>query len=751
MAGSANLIQTHNVLRGRLSEDNVIAGTVGTGYNPTYALVGEAAAQIVLYINSSDYKMYAELKDKNSNHIMNSNIIDLPLETMVVNGSYDSETKEVVLILDNGNELRFSVADLVRGLVSEEGLATILGDYVKFTDYATDSASGVLKTNFSNSFSVNPSNGVPYCDGKTYEQYGSAGNGMFIGKQTLENVITGKQLVNKTYVDEADEVFEEDLFGDASIIDSGESIILNNTIEKAPLSITLKGNTYQNSTSGKNVFKIDNGFSNYGITATLDNGGLLLNGTSTQSAALKISDTTIPAGSYTSTIFIESGSHTSHLKLYLDYYVGSRKANTQDFNINNLSKPITLEEEITSVRLGFQSNDTFDNFKINIQVEPGDTSSEYEEYTGGIASPNPDYQQEIEVVTGLNKVKVEGKNLIDGLLNDSSTGKELTRTINSNEGFYLYIESSSTTTDKVYGFLNNEYKGTINVSNSNGILTFSGSQNFSFNRIRLQSDIVATKNMLTLGATATTYEAYKGQTYPINLGSIELCKIGTYQDRIYKNNGNWYLHKEIGKLSYSGNDYYSFTVNSVANDFVQFLTPAIDIIESLPSSVLCNYSVTGGSTASKKIRVNISHSVLGTTSSSTNSEARTAFINKISSKTMVFYYPLETPTDTQITDTTLVSQLNALYNATSYNTQTNISQVTANLPFILDISTFKNTTKGKIEVLKQEDENYEKLSNKVIELSSSSTDTEYPSAKCVYNLVGDVESILEILDVGSGV
>ena len=67
---------------------------------------------------------------------------------------------------------------------------------VSNTDYATDSASGVLKTNFSNSFSVNPSNGVPYCDGKTYEQYGSAGNGMFIGKQTLENVISGKGLVS---------------------------------------------------------------------------------------------------------------------------------------------------------------------------------------------------------------------------------------------------------------------------------------------------------------------------------------------------------------------------------------------------------------------------------------------------------------------------------------------------------------------------------------------------------------------------
>ena len=38
--------------------------------------------------------------------------------------------------------------------------------------------------------------------------------------------------------------------------------------------------------------------------------------------------------------------------------------------------------------------------------------------------------------------------------------------------------------------------------------------------------------------------------------------------------------------------------------------------------------------------------------------------------------------------------------------------------------------------------NYELKSNKVTSLSSSSTDNEYPSAKCVYDIIGDVESLL---------
>lgn len=40
---------------------------------------------------------------------------------------------------------------------------------------------------------------------------------------------------------------------------------------------------------------------------------------------------------------------------------------------------------------------------------------------------------------------------------------------------------------------------------------------------------------------------------------------------------------------------------------------------------------------------------------------------------------------------------------------------------------------------------YEQTSNKVTSLSSSSTDTQYPSAKCVYDLVGDIETLLNAL------
>lgn len=77
------------------------------------------AASLSLTINSSTYVVTGQLKDQDGNNLGTAQTIDLPLESVVVNGSYDSATKEVVLTLQNGNTVRFSVADLVSGLQTE--------------------------------------------------------------------------------------------------------------------------------------------------------------------------------------------------------------------------------------------------------------------------------------------------------------------------------------------------------------------------------------------------------------------------------------------------------------------------------------------------------------------------------------------------------------------------------------------------------------------------------------------------------
>lgn len=76
-------------------------------------------ASISLSIDTTTFVVTATLKDQNGDTLGTAQTIDLPLESVVVNGSYDSATKKVVLTLQSGSTIEFSVADLVAGLQSE--------------------------------------------------------------------------------------------------------------------------------------------------------------------------------------------------------------------------------------------------------------------------------------------------------------------------------------------------------------------------------------------------------------------------------------------------------------------------------------------------------------------------------------------------------------------------------------------------------------------------------------------------------
>lgn len=76
-------------------------------------------SDLVASIDTSTYVMTLTMKDQNGDTIGTPQTIDLPLETVVVDGSYDAQTKKIILTLVNGNTIEFSVADLVAGLQSE--------------------------------------------------------------------------------------------------------------------------------------------------------------------------------------------------------------------------------------------------------------------------------------------------------------------------------------------------------------------------------------------------------------------------------------------------------------------------------------------------------------------------------------------------------------------------------------------------------------------------------------------------------
>lgn len=66
-----------------------------------------------------DYILSVQLLDQDGNALGSEQTVDLPLESVVVGGSYDSVTKSLILTLDNGNTITIPVGDLVSGLQTE--------------------------------------------------------------------------------------------------------------------------------------------------------------------------------------------------------------------------------------------------------------------------------------------------------------------------------------------------------------------------------------------------------------------------------------------------------------------------------------------------------------------------------------------------------------------------------------------------------------------------------------------------------
>ena len=94
------------------------------------------AASLRMAIDSSTYVVTAQLYNIDGDALGNPQTIDLPLESVVVGGSYNAQTKQVVLTLQSGDTVAFSVADLVDGLLPDNGNYTEFSNGVRL--YVSD-------------------------------------------------------------------------------------------------------------------------------------------------------------------------------------------------------------------------------------------------------------------------------------------------------------------------------------------------------------------------------------------------------------------------------------------------------------------------------------------------------------------------------------------------------------------------------------------------------------------------------------
>lgn len=110
-------------VQGSLTTGDLLITAADVGALPSGTKYG---ADFALSIDSQTFVVTTQLKDQDGNNLGQAKTIDLPLETMVVSGSYDDTTQKIILTLKNGQTVEFSVADLVSGLQSEITLSNKL-------------------------------------------------------------------------------------------------------------------------------------------------------------------------------------------------------------------------------------------------------------------------------------------------------------------------------------------------------------------------------------------------------------------------------------------------------------------------------------------------------------------------------------------------------------------------------------------------------------------------------------------------
>ena len=204
-------------------------------------------------------------------------------------------------------------------------------------------------------------------------------------------------------------------------------------------------------------------------------------------------------------------------------------------------------------------------------------------------------------------------------------------------------------------------------------------------------EVVTGNQTITISNSDNT----QSQNYTLTLGNLEYCKIGTYSDEIYKkNDGKWYLKHNIGKVVLNGQEtqwgvWFSTVGAYTCNNYIRSIDSSSTI------NCICDYY------SNVYTRSYIRSNLANVDNVCATNGGELIIINKsilttdalktwLGTHNITLYTVLETPTE-ELLNNTLQDELNAIENAMSYDTQTNIVS-SGDLAIIVNASAYKSGT-----------------------------------------------------------
>ena len=265
---------------------------------------------------------------------------------------------------------------------------------------------------------------------------------------------------------------------------SGTNLTLNNTSEAIFNKIELQGNTYQEQTTGINMLGlVDGTYTSNGITGVVSNGEITINGTATANSFLQITWESQIVWDITKQYTISAFNPVANSNIRVRVNNGGGMDTL--LNVVNATKTITpnnTDMVSTGITIRIENGATITNFKLKPMIELGSTAHEYEQFTYG-ASPNPQFPQPIQVVSGDNEISICGKNLLSGSLSqfDNQGGTGTTYSYFKLDESKTYT-LSATAKDNITVATNHYIGMTYNGGNATGSYTWLISQGQTFTK-----------------------------------------------------------------------------------------------------------------------------------------------------------------------------------------------------------------------------------------------------------------------------
>lgn len=389
--------------------------------------------------------------------------------------------------------------------------------------------------------------------------------------------------------------------------------------------------------------------------------------------------------------------------------------------LNNVEGKIYTLEFWVTYATALTNTATFSN----VQIEAGSTASSYEPFVGSHPSPSPDYPVAVQSITGEQVVTVGSRNLFNPVPFSNYPQQGITTTVSENGT--ISINGTSTTSysnltaaspivgvvaNKTYTFSvdralpfrlgmrihhNAEHTDytdkVIQIGQTSITFSFAKPSVSAYLFIETGGTGITFNEtfavQLEFGNVANPYVPYEITQYPINLRNIRLSRLDeSSRDKIYKKDTSWMLRKEVAS------DTHDFAVSAILGStadpsiasgdgaFLIHKDNVTDYDNTLGKAVLSDNL---GFYTSSEIASNVEAASMPDGSfvqrSGTNDRVyfrNTGYIGKTGAEVRAimlaksggtnYWYPLAEAVETEITDSSLIAELDAIEMRTGINT-----------------------------------------------------------------------------------